>query len=96
MQKQWIFWWLKLWVCLTYDLLDFTIGRLGFAAPFVSEAIGCGLCGAMFGWRGLFYGLETLDISEQLDGFIPTATLIALANKPKKQPTTAITEKSAA
>jgi hypothetical protein len=76
-------WGMKLAVCIAYDLFDFTIGRLMFATPFVGEFIGCGICAAMFGWGGVFYGLEAIDFTEQLDGFIPTATIIALANKPQ-------------
>lgn len=75
-------WGLKLAICIAYDLFDFTIGRLMFATPFVGEIIGCGICAAMFGWNGVFYGLEAIDFTEQLDGFIPTATIIAIKNKP--------------
>ena len=76
-------WELKLAVCVLYDLLDFTLGRTLFIIPFGGEVVGCALCAAMFGTNGLLYGLEALDVSEQMDGFIPTATLIALMNKPK-------------
>jgi hypothetical protein len=75
-------WGLKLLVCIVYDLFDFTIGRLMFATPFVGEFIGGGICAAMFGWSGVFYGLEGLDFTEQLDGLIPAATIIALRDKP--------------
>jgi hypothetical protein len=72
----------KLVVCLIYDFLDFTVGRVLFPIPFLGEVIGCALCAAMFGKAGMFYGLEAIDVTEQIDGFIPTATIIALANKP--------------
>ena len=75
-------WSAKLAVCIAYDFFDFTIGRLMFATPFVGEFIGCGICASMFGWSGVWYALEGIDFTEQLDGFIPTATIIALANKP--------------
>ncbi len=77
-------WWLKLFVCVLYDFLDFTLGRVLFLVPFSGELIGCALGAAMFGWHGLWYGLEAIDPTEQLDGFIPTATIIALANKPNR------------
>jgi hypothetical protein len=75
-------WKVKLVVCLLYDLFDFTLGRLLFVVPFAGEVVGVLLSVGMFGWRGTLYGLEALDPTEQIDGFIPTATLIALANRP--------------
>lgn len=75
-------WKLKLMVCVLYDFMDFTVGRLMFPIPFLGEIIGCALCCAMFGKAGLFYGLEAIDVTEQLDGFIPTATIIAYHNRP--------------
>jgi len=83
--RPWSTWWFKLLICVSYDLFDMTLGRLLFTVPFVSDVIGMALCGGMFGMSGLLYGLEMLDISEQVDGFIPTATFIALANRPKEQ-----------
>ena len=76
-------WGTKFAVCIAVDLFDFTIGRFLFPVPFVGEVIGCAICASMFGWGGVFYGLEAIDFTEQLDGFIPTATIIALANKPQ-------------
>lgn len=75
-------WKFKLMVCILYDFLDFTVGRAMFLTPFLGEIVGCALCYAMFGKTGLFYGLEALDPTEQIDGFIPTATVIAWANRP--------------
>lgn len=40
------------------------------------------MCIQMFGTDGLFYALEAIDVTEQIDGFVPVATLIALKNKP--------------
>lgn len=71
-------WWLKFSVCLFIDLFDMTVGRLFFAIPFASEAIGVGVSYALFGPIAFAYALEILDPTEQLDGFIPTATIIAL------------------
>lgn len=76
-------WKLKLAVCIALDAMDMTIGRGLFLIPFSGEIVGAGLCLALFGWKGLLYGLEAGDVSEQLDGFIPTATMIAMANKPR-------------
>ena len=78
-------WFLKLAVCVAYDLFDMTIGRIMFFTPFVGEIIGCCLCCTMFGMGGVLYGLEALDPTEQIDGFIPTATIIALRNYPRRE-----------
>lgn len=72
----------KLIACVIYDLWDMTVGRVQVFTPFMGEIIGCALCYAMFGKEGLLYGLEAIDMTEQFDGFIPTATIIALRNKP--------------
>ena len=74
-------WTIKFIICVLYDLFDFTLGRLLFATPFAGEVVGAVLGCAMFGTRGLYYAFEALDPTEQLDGFIPTATLIALADR---------------
>jgi hypothetical protein len=73
-------WVAKLIVCIAYDFFDMTVGRLLFPIPFLGEIIGCGLCCLMFGTEGMLYGLEAIDITEQIDGFIPAATIIALRN----------------
>lgn len=73
--------WFKLALCIFYDAFDMTVGRFLFAAPFAGEIVGIGLGCALFGTRGLWYALEAFDPTEQLDGFIPTATLIALAHR---------------
>ena len=75
-------WGLKLTVCIIWDFIDFTAGRLLFVLPFSSEIASMILCSVMFGKTGLLAGLEALDPTEQIDGFIPIATMIALANKP--------------
>ncbi|TDR35817.1 hypothetical protein DFR29_1334 [Tahibacter aquaticus] len=75
-------WHLKLVVCIVYDLFDFTLGRLLFPVPFAGEIVGCALCAGLFGTKGMYYGLEAFDFTEVFDGFIPTATIIAIMNKP--------------
>jgi hypothetical protein len=77
-----IAWHHKLIVCIFYDIFDFTLGRALFLLPFSGEIVGCIFANAMFGSGGFLYALEALDPTEQIDGFVPTATLIALRNKP--------------
>lgn len=72
-------WWLKFAICVVIDILDMTIGRFLFVVPYSGEIIGTVIGVALFGWKGLFYLVELVDPTEQIDGFIPTATLIALA-----------------
>jgi hypothetical protein len=77
-------WPIKLVVCILYDIFDFTIGRVLFPVPFLGEIVGCGLCCMMFGVGGMLYALEAIDITEQFDGFVPAATLIAIKNRPSE------------
>lgn len=67
----------KLGFCMFLDFLDFTIGRLlGFGILF---DLGCALmAAALWGKRGWWCLLEVLDITEQIDGFVPSCTLVAL------------------
>jgi hypothetical protein len=74
-----ISWWIKFAIAVMVDLVDFTIGRFLFVIPFGGEIVGTAIGVALFGWKGLFYLLEAIDPTEQIDGFIPTCTLIALA-----------------
>lgn len=62
---------------MSLDFLDFTIGRLlGFGIAF---DLGCWLiAAAMWGHRSWWSLWEVVDITEQIDGFIPTCTIIAL------------------
>ncbi|MHA7871007.1 MAG: hypothetical protein ACX939_01520 [Hyphococcus sp.] len=72
-------WFLKFLIALAVDIFDFTIGRILFVVPFSGELIGLMVGYALFGPKAFWYLLEALDPTEQIDGFIPTATLIALA-----------------
>lgn len=74
-------WWLKFFISVIIDFLDFTIGRLMFATPFMGELFGVFVGFLMFGSRAFVYALEGIDITEQIDGFIPTASIIALNAK---------------
>ena len=69
----------KLAAAALLDIADFTVGRIvGFGTGFdiVLAGIGFGL----FGWKGLVQLWEVADPSDQIDGFVPTLTLVALAN----------------
>ena len=69
----------KLGFALLIDLFDFTIGRLLFFIPGLGELIGVAFTCLLWGHAGFFYALELLDPTEQIDGFIPMATIISMA-----------------
>lgn len=67
----------KLFVAIMLDIADFTIGRIvGFGTLWdVALAL---IAFGMFGWKGLIQLWEVADPSDQIDGFVPTLTLLAL------------------
>ena len=68
----------KLGVAIALDLADMVIGRIiGFGTGFDVVLAGAGFL--LFGWKGLIQLWEVADPSDQIDGFVPTLTLIALA-----------------
>ncbi len=71
-------WW-KFLIALAVDAFDFTVGRFLFPFPYAGELLGTTVSVALFGWKGLFYLLEVIDPTEQIDAFVPTCTIIALA-----------------
>jgi hypothetical protein len=73
-----LFWrFVKLGICIGLDIFDGIFGRLlGFG---IAVDVGCALiCAALWGKRGWWALWEVADITEQLDAFIPTCTIIAL------------------
>lgn len=76
---------MKVLLAIFIDLLDFTVGRLLFMTPFAGEIVGAAIGYAMYGPRALLYLAESIDPTEQIDGFIPTMTLIALGAQRDKQ-----------
>lgn len=74
----------KLALAVTLDLLDATIGRvLGFG-PLADFAL-TGVAWLVFGWKGLVQLWELADPSGRVDGFVPTLTLLALAELPPRE-----------
>ncbi len=68
---------LRLAFSLLIDLFDFTLGRLPVFGA-VTDGVGSVVLMALWGPAGAVHLLELLDFTEQIDAFIPTATLIAL------------------
>lgn len=78
-------WRVKFIIALVLDAADFTVGRLfgvGILSNFALTMAGVGL----FGWRGLIHLWEFIDPTHQIDGFVPTLSLIALASRPDRAP----------
>lgn len=77
--------WAKFMICVLFDLFDFTIGRLLLGVSLLGEIGTAVIMFVLWGPIGLLAIWEAIDITEQLDGFIPTNTLIAIAAS-KRQP----------
>ena len=68
----------KLLIAIVIDLIDFTFGRLFGLGLFIDVA-SAAIAFVLWGWPGLFALWELLDPSDQVDGFVPTMTFIAIS-----------------
>jgi hypothetical protein len=69
---------IKLIIAVLVDLVDFTMGRIiGFGTAF--DVVATAFAVALFGWKGLLQAWEVVEVTDQIDGFVPTLTLLALA-----------------
>jgi len=71
--------WMKISFCIGCDLFDMTIGRFMLGVGVFTDVVSALIMFLLFGTIGLFAIWEAADVTEQLDGFIPTNTIIALA-----------------
>lgn len=62
---------------IVIDAFDFTLGRVPIFGS-ATEGVGTIVLWALWGPAGLANLWELADFTEQADGFVPTATLIAL------------------
>jgi len=67
----------RLALSVAIDVADLTIGRLLIPIPW-EEGVGAAFMFVLWGPAGLAYLWELADMTEQLDAFVPTATLIGL------------------
>jgi hypothetical protein len=67
----------RLTISVIIDLADFTLGRIPILGT-VEDGVGGIVATALWGSAGLVYFWELADVTDQIDGFIPTATLIGL------------------
>lgn len=68
---------LRLALSIAIDVADATLGRVPLVGT-VQEGVGTAILVLLWGPAGLLYLGELADFTEQVDGFIPTATLIGL------------------
>lgn len=68
---------LRLAFSVAIDLADFTLGRIPIFGS-LNDGVGTAVLFLMWGPMGLANLWELADVTDQLDGFVPTATLIAL------------------
>ncbi len=68
---------LRLALSVLVDLLDFTLGRIPIFGT-VQDGAATLLLAALWGPVGFINFWEVLEVTDQIDGFIPTATLIGL------------------
>lgn len=74
----------KLIIAIILDVVDFTVGRIPGLEIVVDGVLGvCAV--ALWGWAGLFAFWELADPTGQIDGFVPTMTLIALSQMGKRK-----------
>jgi hypothetical protein len=67
----------RLALSIVIDVADFTFGRIPVFGT-LNDGIGTAVLCALWGPAGLVNAWELIDITDQVDGFVPTATLIAL------------------
>ncbi len=72
----------KLAIAVLLDILDFTLGRI-LGAGTVIDIIFAGIAFVLWGPIGLLALWEAIDVTDQIDGFVPTMTLIALSQMGK-------------
>lgn len=74
----------KLILSILLDIVDFFIGRI-IGVGMIGDLL-IGICAViMWGAPGIAAFWELLDPSEQIDGFVPTLTLIALSQMGAKK-----------
>lgn len=74
----------KLALAVLLDILDFTLGRI-LGAGTVIDLVFAGIAFVLWGPIGLLALWEAIDVTDQVDGFVPTMTLIALSQMGKRR-----------
>lgn len=74
----------KLLIAIALDILDFTVGRIPGLEIIVDAILGI-FAVLLWGWPGIIAFWEMADPTGQIDGFVPTMTLIALSQMKGKK-----------
>lgn len=70
---------IKLLGCIAFDIIDFFIRVPGIGSLF--DLIGIVVAYYLIGPLGILYAWELLDVTDQIDGFIPTMTILYIMSK---------------
>ena len=75
--------WVALIISLIIDGIDFTLGRIPLLGT-VFDIITTIISVKLYGISGIINVWEVFDITDQIDGFVPTMTILWLINIFKK------------
>ena len=70
---------IRFFLCIIFDIIDFFVRIPGLGTLY--DLIGIPVAYYLVGPLGIFYAWELLDITDQLDGFIPTMTILYIISK---------------
>ncbi|MEN6378733.1 MAG: hypothetical protein ABFD15_04025 [Methanofastidiosum sp.] len=70
---------IRFFLCIIFDIIDFFVRIPGLGTLF--DLVGIPVAYYLIGPMGIFYAWELLDITDQLDGFIPTMTILYIISK---------------
>jgi len=70
---------IRLFLCIIFDVIDFFVRIPGLGTLF--DLVGIPVAYYFIGPFGIAYAWELLDITDQLDGFIPTMTILYIIAK---------------
>jgi len=70
---------IRFFACIAFDVIDFFVRIPGLGTIF--DLVGIPVAYYLVGPMGIAYAWELLDITDQLDGFIPTMTILYIISK---------------
>lgn len=70
--------WLKFGLCAAFDLWDFTLGHAMIGVGTITDLLSAAFLVFLWGPVGLLALWEALDVSEQIDGFVPSDLIVAV------------------
>jgi hypothetical protein len=69
-------WW-KFLIAVVFDTIDFSLGRIPILGTVV-DIVGTALSLWLWGPIGLIAGWEIGDFTDQVDGFVPSVTILGI------------------